>query len=50
MRVVQGLQCSTEEGPEQPEFDPLKANDSSFDFAIIMGHKGPYGTTSPDAF
>jgi hypothetical protein len=43
MRVAQALQYSTAEGPEQLGFDPLKANDSSFDFATLMGHNDPYG-------
>jgi len=47
MRVAQAPQYSTAEGLEQPGFDRLKVNHSSFDFATLMGHKVPYGTIGP---
>jgi hypothetical protein len=39
--VAPTLQYSTAEELERPGFDPLKANDSSFDFAQLMGHIDP---------
>ena len=45
--VAPALQYSTAEELELPGFDPLKANDSSFDFGQRMGHIDPYGTYDP---
>jgi hypothetical protein len=45
--VAPALRYSTAEELEQPGFDPLKANDSSFDFAQRMGHTEPHGTYGP---
>ena len=47
MLVEQALQRSTLEELEQPGFALLKAKDSSFDSAALMGHKDPYGLYGP---